>query len=77
MKMKIAAGRFKAECLKLMDHVNKTHEEIIISKRGKPVAKLVPVESEPTRSIFGFMKNTVGKENDIVNPTGEQWDAEK
>jgi prevent-host-death family protein len=75
--MIIAAGRFKAECLKLMDQVSETHEEIIISKRGKPVAKLVPVESEPIRSIFGFMKNTVGKENDIVGPTGEQWDAEK
>ena len=42
--MIIAAGKFKAECLKLMERVNKTHEEVIISKRGKPVAKLVSVE---------------------------------
>jgi prevent-host-death family protein len=74
--MIIAAGQFKAECLKLMDKVNQTHEEIIISKRGKPIAKLVPVESEPVRSIFGFMKNTVHKEKDIIGSTGEEWDAE-
>ncbi len=75
--MIIAAGQFKSKCLKLMDRVNETHEEIIISKRGKAVAKLVPVEAEPVRSIFGFMRNTVRNENDIISPTGEQWDAEK
>jgi prevent-host-death family protein len=74
--MIIAAGRFKTECLKLMDRVRVTHEEIIISKRGKPVAKLVPVENEPSRSIFGYISNSVKNEKSIVKPTGEQWDAE-
>ena len=75
--MIIAAGRFKAECLKLMDRVNQTHEEIIISKRGKPVAKLVPIENKPAHPIFGFMKDTIKSENDIVTPTGELWNAER
>jgi prevent-host-death family protein len=75
--MIIAAGQFKAECLKLMDRVSENHEEIIISKRGKPVAKLVPIENEPVRSIFGFARNSVKNEKNIVEPTGEHWDAER
>lgn len=75
--MIIAAGKFKAECLKLMDRVNQTHEEIIISKRGKPVAKLVPIENKRVHPIFGFMKDTVKSENDIVTSTGELWNAEE
>ena len=39
--MKIAAGQFKAKCLKLMDNVYKNNEEVIITKYGKPIAKLV------------------------------------
>ena len=38
--MEIAAGQFKAQCLQLMDQVKLTHEEIIITKHGRPVAKL-------------------------------------
>ena len=75
--MIIAAGKFKAECLKLMDRVNETHEEVIISKRGKHVAKLVPVENEPKKSIFGLLTDTVIEEKDIISSTGEKWNAEK
>ena len=39
----IAAGKFKARCLTLMDDVQATRQPILITKRGKPVAKLVPV----------------------------------
>lgn len=74
--MIIAAGKFKAECLKLMDTVNETHEEIIISKRGKPVAKLTAAEPEPAKSVFGFLSGSVIEEHDIVSPTGEKWNAE-
>lgn len=75
--MIIAAGKFKAECLKLMDRVNETHEEIIISKRGKPVAKLVSAENEPKKSIFGLLSDMVIEEKDIISSTGKKWNAEK
>ena len=73
--MKISAGQFKAQCLKLMDEVNTRHEEVVITKRGKPVARLVPYE-ETSVPIHGFMKNTVTIIGDVVSPTGEKWDAE-
>ena len=73
--MKIPAGQFKAQCLKLMDEVNTRHEEVVITKRGKPVARLVPYE-ETSVPIHGFMKNTVTIIGDVVSPIGEKWDAE-
>ncbi|MGH6904527.1 MAG: type II toxin-antitoxin system Phd/YefM family antitoxin [Geminicoccaceae bacterium] len=75
-EVEIPAGEFKARCLKLMDEVRATRRPIVITKRGKPVARLVPVE-EATPSIFGRMRGTVTIHGDIVGPTGEEWHAQK
>ena len=45
----IAAGAFKQGCLRILDEVAQTHGEVVITKRGKPVAKLVPVQQERER----------------------------
>lgn len=74
--MEIAAGQFKAQCLKLMDQVQQTKEEIVITKYGIPVARLVPVESEPPTSIIGWMKDSVKITGDIVAPIDEEWEAD-
>jgi prevent-host-death family protein len=75
---KVPAGEFKARCLKLMDEVRTTRRSLVITKRGKPVAKLVPVEeNEPHRSIFGCMKGTVTIHGDIVSPIELDWHAER
>lgn len=55
---KSSAAEFKAKCLKLMDEVAKTRKPIIITKRGKPVAKLVPADPEPRKPLFGCMAGT-------------------
>jgi prevent-host-death family protein len=75
MNRTIPAGKFKQGCLAILDDVAAKHEEVIITKRGKPVAKLVPVE-EKAPAIFGFLKGTVKYHADIVAPTGERWDAD-
>ncbi len=75
--MIIAAGEFKAKCLKLMDKVNRDHEEIIISKRGKPVAKLIPIEKKPSQTIFGLLKDAVSNAKDSVEPINEVWNVEE
>ena len=53
--MDVPAAKFKAECLKLMDLVEKTREPIIITKHGRPVAQLAPVPAEKN-SLFGYMR---------------------
>lgn len=71
---KIAAGAFKVHCLALMDEVQSKRESIVITKRGKPVAKLVPVGKEKD-DIFGFLKGKVTVLGDIVSPiiSPEEW----
>lgn len=72
---KIPAGEFKAKCLQLMDEVEARHIPIVITKRGKPIARLVPYED--VTSPFGFMKGTVTILGDIVESTGERWEADE
>lgn len=75
--MQIAAGEFKAQCLSLMDEVNRKHTTYVITKRGKPVAKLVPVDQEPPVDIVGFLKGTMKLHDDLVAPIGEKWNADE
>ncbi len=73
------AGKFKTKCLMVMDRVKKYGETVIITKHGKPVAKLVPVSNnsvENNLSPFGLMKGTVEILGDITLPVVEKWNAE-
>ena len=74
--MTIAAGEFKTHCLQLMDQVHTQRRSFVITKRGNPVAKLVPVDDEAAVPVFGCMKGRVRIQGDIVAPTGELWDAD-
>ena len=71
----IAAADFKANCLRLMDEVARQRRPIIITKRGKPVAKLVPVEEQPLE-LFGYMAGTAKICGDIVAPIDVEWEAD-
>ncbi len=74
--MEISAAQFKARCLKLMDEVARTREPIVITKRGRPVAKLVPADPERRKPLFGCMAGTVISEADIMAPLDVQWEAD-
>ncbi len=73
--MKISATEFKAKCLKLIDEVAQTHEPLVVTKRGKPVAKVVPIESEEPDSWFGYMAGTIEIVGDIIEPIEQEWAA--
>jgi len=73
MDASIGAGEFKAKCLQLIDEVAARREPLIITKRGQPLAKLVPMES--TRPLFGAMAGSVTREDDIISPLDAEWDA--
>ena len=72
--MDIPAAIFKAECLKLMDEVARTGQPVVITKHGKPVAQLVPIPAQ-SRSLFGYMKNTVQIKGNVIAPVDEEWSA--
>jgi prevent-host-death family protein len=69
----IPAARFKAQCLKLLDEVAETGETIVVTKRGKPVARVEPVEAPP--SLKGSVTYLVSDE-ELIAPIDEVWNAE-
>ena len=74
--MEINATEFKAKCLKLMDEVAKTRQSLIVTKYGKPIAKVVPIEPEEAKSWYGYMESTIKITGDIMAPMeGEDWEA--
>lgn len=68
----IAAAKFKEQCLSILDNVGT--EGIIITKRGKPVAKLIPIGAECS-SLIGSLKGRLTIKGPILS-TGAKWDAE-
>jgi prevent-host-death family protein len=73
MAREIAASRFKAECLALLDRVAATGEEIVVTKRGKPIAKVSPIERPP--SLVGSITYNVSDE-ELIAPL-DDWEIEK
>jgi prevent-host-death family protein len=73
---KIAAGEFKARCLTLMEDVRSTREPLVITKRGKPVAKLVPAD-DTEREFIGRLEGVIRIVGDIESPVEppEAWEA--
>lgn len=72
----IQASEFKAKCLKIMDDVARTGEEVVITKNGKAISKLVPYR-EPKQSLFGIHAGRLTVVGDILAPVGGEWDADK
>jgi len=70
----ITASEFKAKCLHLMDEVNRTGEEITITKNGKPVSVLKPYRSPP-KTLFGLHKGKVQSRDGLITPLDIEWDA--
>ena len=68
----IKASEFKAKCLKLMDEVAETGQEIIITKNGRPVSKLSPYRKPPD-TFFGADKGKIKILGDIVSPMPAEW----
>ena len=75
---KMAAGSFKTNCLAVMDDVQAKHETVVITKHGKPVAKLVPVNMEKDE-IYNFLAGKGAIAGDVVSPavSPEEWGALK
>lgn len=68
----IPAGQFKARCLALLDQVAETGVSLVITKRGRPVARVVPVIEQEAPDLIG----SVVWEGDIIAPVDEAWGVE-
>lgn len=61
------ASAFKARCLAVMDDIQATGEPVVVTKRGKPVVKVIPIKSGKD-DIFGFMADKFEIVGDIESP---------
>jgi prevent-host-death family protein len=68
----LTATHFKAQCLALLDEVAETGESLLITKHGRPVARIDPVQ--PPASLRGSV-TFAGSAEDLIAPLSEQWDA--
>lgn len=71
---RVPAGEFKARCLQLIDLVAASGESLTITKRGQPVARLMPLPAG--KPLFGAMAGSVIGQQDIVAPIAQAWDAD-
>lgn len=71
----IPAGEFKNRCLALMDEVNETGDEIVITKHGRPVSRLVPVRER--KPLIGMFRDRLTIAGDIMSPAApaEEWES--
>ena len=67
----IPAGKFKAQCMALLDEIALKRKQIVITKRGKPVAKIAPIEEQEPASLLA----SVLWEKDLVSPIDEDWNT--
>lgn len=72
----MSAAAFKATCLEVLDRVAETHQGVVVTKRGKPVARVVPLVDRP-QQIVGALKGTVDIRGDIISPVKAPWKALK
>lgn len=72
MARSMGAARFKEQCLALLDSLDA--DGIVITKHGRPVAKVMPIESE-SGELIGALADHLKIRGDIMS-TGEKWDAE-
>ncbi len=67
----IPAGEFKAKCLALFDEVETRRRSFVITKRGRPVARIVPLSTGTSSSLLG----SVVHEEDLLAPVETEWEA--
>jgi prevent-host-death family protein len=72
----IKASEFKTKCLAVLDEVERTRQPVVITKRGKPVAELVP-HKPASRGLLGILKGRMEIVGDIISPIDVEWEALK
>lgn len=75
MERTVMASTFKARCLALLDQVALDHVPLVITKRGRPIARVVPMGEEPTGRSTDRSVHLVAEEDEAYFSTGTSWEA--
>jgi len=75
--MEITAADFRSNCFKILDEVDQKHIDVIITKRGKPIAKVVHYETDPrTDPLLGSLPNAGTTVGDLTEPFDDEWELD-
>ena len=69
------ASRFKAECLAVLDQVERLRISVVVTKHGRPIARVVPLDDDDARPTLGSVR-LVAEDDEAYYSTGESWDAD-
>lgn len=71
----ISTSELKARCSAVIEHVAREREAIVITRHGRPIARIVPVVEE-RETLFGFARGTITIHGDLIDPVDQEWEAE-
>jgi antitoxin (DNA-binding transcriptional repressor) of toxin-antitoxin stability system len=78
MKEYVPIGEFKTHCYKLLDQSQKEHKQFTITRKGKAIVQVIPLnEHSSKQSIFGMMQNIASINGNLIEPIDVKWDAEQ
>ena len=75
--MKVTAAKFRSNCFKILDEVDKQQKEVVITKRGKPIARLIHYETDnPSDPLMGALLNVGSTVGDLTAPFEDEWELD-
>ncbi|MFN0064451.1 MAG: type II toxin-antitoxin system Phd/YefM family antitoxin [Myxococcaceae bacterium] len=72
----VTTSELKTHCSELVTRVGRRRESIVVTRRGRPVARLSPIEAEAT-PLFGFASGAIQIRGDVLAPVDVRWDADE
>jgi prevent-host-death family protein len=73
----VSASELKTRCSEVIERVAKEHRSVIVTKRGKPVACIVPIEPATAESLVGYARGRIKVTGDLLAPIDVEWEASR
>ena len=71
----VTATELKVRCAEVLERVTVEHRTVTVTKRGRPVARIVPIAAEPAKSLMGYARGGIKVTGDLLAPLDVEWEA--
>ena len=76
-ELRVTASNLKARCAAVLDGVARKKQAVVITRHGRAIARLIPIEEEEPASVFGCTRGSITVIGDIITPIEVEWDASR
>lgn len=77
VEVRVTASNLKARCAAVLDEVVRKRQAIVITRHGRVIARLIPIEEEKPASVFGCTRGSITVKGDIITPIEADWEASR